>query len=134
MSSQETITLKTAVDAYLKYLGKNGTKATTLSVYERALDLAIAHFGEEKKLTGIMVPHVVKFMDSPAVNFHPGGRPKAKPTIIQTKRVFRQCMQFAKDQGFVNILLVPKSELQHARSKKTTQEAEASKITENTGN
>jgi len=118
MEKQETITLKNAVDAYLESLEKNGTKESTVKVYQRALGLALTHFGEEKKLTGIMVPHAVKFFSAQAVNFHPNGKPKAKLTITQTKRVFRQCMEFTKERGWVNILPVPKTELQHARSKK----------------
>jgi hypothetical protein len=117
MSNQETITLKNTVDAYLEHLEKNGTKASTIGVYKRALDLAVAYFGEDKKLTGIMVPHAAKFLESPQVNFHPNGTPKAEPTIKQTKRVFRQCMQFAKDRGFVHLIPVPKAELLHARRK-----------------
>ncbi len=117
MPNQETITLKKTVDAYLAHLADSGTKETTIVVYRRALDLALAHFGEEKKLTKIMVPHTAKFLDSTAVNFHPSGRPKAAQTVKQTKRVFRQCMQFAKDQGFVHLIPVPKAELQHARKK-----------------
>ena len=132
MESQETITLKNAVEAYLEHLEKNGTKATTIGVYRRALDLALAHFGEEKKLIGIMVPHVSRFFDSKAINFHESGKPKAQPTIIQTKRVFRQCMQFAKEQSWIAVLPIPKSDLLPARGKKTAQEPKVSKVAENT--
>jgi hypothetical protein len=86
-------------------------------VYKRALDLAVAYFGEDKKLTAIMVPHAAKFLKSTQVNFHTNGTPKAEPTIKQTKRVFRQCMQFAKDRGLIHLIPVPKAELQHARKK-----------------
>ncbi len=124
MENKKTITLKNAAESYLTHLGDTGVKKNTIGVYKRALDLAVAHFGEEKKLTGIMVPHVSRFFDSKEVNFHPDGRPKAKPTILQVKRVFRQCLQFAKDQGLITILAIPKSELQHARKKNESQKTE----------
>ncbi len=117
MENKETITLKNAVDAYLAHLADSGTKENTVNVYRRVLDLAIAHFGEEKKLTSIMVPHVGKFFSSQAVNFHPNGRPKAEPTIKQIKRVFRQCMTFCKEQGCIATIPIPKVELEHARKK-----------------
>ena len=56
MENKETITLKNAVDAYLAHLADSGTKENTVKVYERALELAISHFGEEKKLTGKSSP------------------------------------------------------------------------------
>ncbi len=117
MENKETITLKNAVDAYLVHLADSGTKENTVNVYRRVLDLAIAHFGEEKKLTSIMVPHVGKFFSSKIVNFHPNGQPKAEPTIKQIKRVFRQCMTFCKEQGSIATIPIPKGEMQHARKK-----------------
>ncbi len=128
MSDQETITLKKAVDAYLAHLADRGTKATTVKVYERALELAITHFGADKKLSGILLPQVGKYYASDLINKHENGRPKAEPTIKQNKRVFRQCLEYAKDQGFIENLPVPKGELQHARSKKTSQEPDAPKV------
>ncbi len=68
-----------------------------------------------------MVPHVSRFFDSKEVNFHPDGRPKAKPTILQVKRVFRQCLQFAKDKGLITILAIPKSEILNSRNKNESQ-------------
>ena len=128
MSDQETITLKKAVDAYLAHLADSGTKATTVKVYERVLELAITHFGADKKLSGILLTQVGKYYASDLINKHENGRPKAEPTIKQNKRVFRQCLEYAKDQGWVQNLNIPKSEMQHARSKKTSQEPEAPKV------
>jgi site-specific recombinase XerD len=118
MPEKETITLKNAIDAYLAHLAESGTKKNTINVYERALGLALSHFGEGKKLTAIMVPHTAGYYKSDLLTKHPTGKSKAAPTIKQNKRVFRQCLQFAKDCGWLAILPVPKAELQHARSKK----------------
>ena len=119
MSKQET-TLKQAAEAYLESLAAGGTKASTVNVYRRSLDLAIAHFGEERKVNSILVPHVGKFYASEAVNTLPSGRPRAELTVRQIKRVFRQCLEFAKEQGWISKNLpIPKAELQHARAKAT---------------
>ncbi len=128
MSDKKAITLKEAADAYLEYLGKSGTKEATVNVYRRSLDLAITHFGADRKLSGIMVPHAGKYFASDLLNKHDSGKPKAEPTIKQNKRVFRQCMEFAKEQGLIKNLPIPKGELQHARSKKTSQKPEAPKV------
>ena len=123
MSDQE-VTLKAAADAYLEHLAASGTKPSTVQVYRKALDLAIQHFGEERKLGSILVPHVGKFYSSEAVNILPSGKPKAEPTVKQIKRVFRQCLEFAKSQGWITNLPIPKAEMQHARVKETHPEAE----------
>ena len=74
-----------------------------------------------------MIPHTGKYFASDLLNKHDSGKPKAEPTIKQNKRVFRQCLEFAKEQGWIDVLLIPKAELQHARGKKISQEPEAPK-------
>jgi hypothetical protein len=124
MFQQETITLRKATDAYLEHLTGSGTKPTTITVYRKALALAITHFGEERELSSILLPQVGKFYASKEVNILPSGKPKADPTVKQIKRVFRQCLEYAKEQGWINDLPIPKAELQHARQKGTKPEAE----------
>jgi hypothetical protein len=124
MENQQTITLNYAVESYLNHLGDLNKKEATIGVYRRSLDIALLYFGTEKDITGIMLPHAGKFFNSEQVNKHPNGRPKAKPTIMQTKRVFRQCLEFAKEQGWLQNLPIPKSEMQHARKKSEPPEKE----------
>ena len=114
--SEETVTLKKAADAYLEHLAATGTKPSTINVYRKALDLAITHFGEEREFSSILLPQVGKFYASEAVNKLPNGKPKADPTVKQIKRVFRQCLEFAKSKGWITDLPIPKAELEHARS------------------
>jgi len=123
MSKQE-ITLKQAAEAYLESLAGGGTKPSTVNVYARSLDLALTHFGEERKVNSILVPHVGKFYASEVVNTLPSGKPRAELTVKQIKRVFRQCLDFAKEQGWVSNPQIPKSELKHARAKATQPAAE----------
>ena len=124
MANKETITIKEAADAYLEHLGKSGTKETTVNVYRRSLDLAVTHFGADRKLSGIMIPYVGKYFSSDLLNKHDNGKPKAEPTIKQNKRVFRQCLEFAKEKGWINTLPIPKAEIQHARNKNESKKPE----------
>jgi hypothetical protein len=108
MSNQE-ITLKQAAEAYLEALAAGGSKTTTVTVYRRSLELALTHFGEERKLNTLLVPHVGKFFAS--INRFPGGAPKATATVKQIRRVFRQCLEYAKEQGWISKTLpLPKTE------------------------
>jgi hypothetical protein len=113
------VTLKKATDAYLEHLAASG-KPTTITVYRKALDLAITQFGEERELSSILLPQVGKFYAGDLVNKLPNGRPKADPTVKQIKRVFRQCLEYAKSQNWIAQIPVPKSELKHARSSSAT--------------
>jgi transaldolase len=135
MSNQEATptegkTLKEATEAYLESLAAGGTKPSTVQVYGKSLDLAIQHFGEERKLNSILVPHVGRFYASEQVNILPSGKPKADPTVKQIKRVFRQLMQYAQTQGWISISPIPKGELQHARQKTNQLAAETSEPVE----
>jgi hypothetical protein len=112
------VTLKEAVEAYLEHLVASGTKPTTVQVYRNSLDLAITHFGADRKLDSILVAHTGKYFVSSLLNVLPSGKPKAEPTIKQNKRVFRQMMEFAQTKGWISGQLpIPKAELQHARQK-----------------
>ena len=72
--TEETVTLKNAADAYLEHLAASGTKPTTITVYRKALDLAIIHFGEERKLDAILLPQVGRFYAGDLVNKLPNGK------------------------------------------------------------
>ena len=116
-TASEAKTLKEVAEDYIDALVFTETKASTIKVYRKALDLAIEHFGEQRKIDSIMVTHVGKFYASKEVNFLSNGKPKAAATVKQIKRVFRQCLDFAFTQGLISSLPVPKAELTHARFK-----------------
>ena len=124
MENQKAITLNYAVESYLNHLADLNKKKATVNVYKRALDIALLYFGIEKDIAGITLPQVGKFFKSDQVNKHPSGKPKAAPTVKQIKRVFRQCLEYAKDQNWIASLPVPKAELQHARKKSEPPETE----------
>ncbi len=116
-----SVTFKKAVDAYLESLAADGTKPSTLAVYERTLQLAVNFFGADRKLESITLPQVGKYFASDALNKHShNGKPKAQPTVKQNERVFRQMMVFAQTKGWIATLPIPKGKLKHARSSKAT--------------
>ncbi len=122
----EPVTLKSVAEAYIDHLTLGGqTKASTVTVYQAALQLAVNHFGADRRIDSILVPHTAKYFSSQAVNFLENGKPKAVPTVKQIKRVFRQMLEFAQTYGWVAKVAVPNSELRHARNKKSQPEAVA---------
>jgi len=126
----EEHTLKTTVEAYLKSLAEGGTKSTTVNVYKRSLDIALTYFKDERIISDILTIHVGKFFTSDALNKHENGKPKAEATVKQNKRVFRQCMDFAKNKNWIDAIPIPKAELQHARNK-VSNEPEKAEIASN---
>ena len=122
-TSPEPVTIKGVAEAYLAHLAASGTKAGTVAVYGKVLDLALAHFGNERRIDSISLPQVGKFYASDTLNKFTDGRPKAEPTVKQARRVFRQCLEYALVQGWITFLPVPKGEMEHARSRKSQPEA-----------
>ncbi|MFQ5647362.1 MAG: hypothetical protein ACE5GM_10560 [bacterium] len=127
--SDQSKTLFTTVTEYLDSLHQSKTKESSVKIYERCLGVALEYFGNEKKLTSILVLHTGKFYASDLVNKNPKtGAPRAEATVKQIKRVFRQCLEFALAQGFVDTLQVPKSEMEHARSRKRSTKTETPQL------
>jgi len=119
--STKTVTIKQAAEQYVAHLKELGKNERTIVTYARHLDLAIAHFGEEKDVTKVLPVHVAAFFKSDAVNKlirepkkegEPRQeRPRSHHTIDQTKRVFRMMLVFCKDQGWLDKVPLPKDEL-----------------------
>ena len=119
--SKKTVTIKQAAEKYVAHLTELGKNERTVVTYGRHLDLAIAHFGEDKDIAKIMPVHVAAFFKSDAVNKlirEPKKegearqeRPRSHHTIDQTKRVFRMMLVFCKDQGWLDKVPLPKDEL-----------------------
>jgi len=117
----KTITIKEAAEKYLAHLKELGKNERTIVTYGRHLDLAIEHLGEDKDITKILAVHVAAFFKSDAVNKlirepkKEGDprqeRPRSHHTIDQTKRVFRMMLVFCKEQGWVEKVALPKTEM-----------------------
>ncbi len=126
----EPVTIKSVAEAYIDHLTLGKTKPSTIRVYDKSLQLALAYFGADRRIDSILVPHVGKFFSSNMANFQENGKPKAEATKKQIRRVFRQMMEFAQTYHLICKLPIPNSELQHARQKQAPIEAEATEITE----
>ena len=121
----KTITIKEAAEKYLAHLKELGKNERTVETYGRHLDLAIAHFGEGKDIAKILPVHVSAFFKSDAVNKlirepkkegeERKERPRSIHTINQTLRVFRQMLVFCKEQGWVEKIAIPKSDMPRAK-------------------
>jgi site-specific recombinase XerD len=103
-----TETLHQATQAYLKHLKNQGKKEATLFTYGKDLEQIETFFGADRKLNGIRIPQVGKFMKSDALLKLPSGKKRAKPTVEKTKRVLRMFLIWAKETGRINKLPLPK--------------------------
>ena len=105
-------TLKQACEEFLEYLKTQNKAERSLYTYGKDLEQIRAFFGEEKELKKILIPHVGKFLKSDELLKKKGKDgellDRAKPTIDKTKRIFRMLMIWAREQGYIEHLPLPK--------------------------
>ena len=114
-------TLHDALQEYLEHLKACGKSERTLYTYGRDAEQIESHFGSDKKLGSILVPHVSGFLKSDALLKLPGGKERSEPTVRKTVRVFRMFLVWALAQGYIAKLPLPK-DTPMGRSLKTTPE------------
>jgi len=119
---QQTPTLKEAVEQYLTYLTEIGKRPGTVATYGKDFELAVKHFGEDKKIDSFLPPHIVTFFKTDLVNKLPSGRDRAQPTILKTKRAVRMMFVWCKDKGMIDKLPIPKNEMPKYAHKKVSVE------------
>ena len=73
-----TETLHEAAQAYLEHLKGEGKKERTLYTYGKDFKQIEAFFGVDRKLTGILAPHVGKFFRSDALLKLPSGKERSR--------------------------------------------------------
>ena len=120
------MTLKQACEEFLTYLRIQNKAERSLYTYGKDLEQIRAFFGEEKELKKILIPHVGKFLKSDELLKKKGKDEelldRAKPTIDKTKRIFRMLMVWAKEQGYIENLPLPKElEVNKGKIKKEEQ-------------
>ncbi len=120
----QDMTLSCAAKRYLEYLKACGKSERTLYTYSMDLEQVEAFFGPEKKLGSILVPHVAGFLKSDALLKMRGNRARSEITVKKTVRVFRMFLMWAKEQGYIAKLPLPK-DTPMGRSIETTGEAAA---------
>ena len=101
-------TLHKARQAYLEHLAGQGKKERTLYTYGKDFEQIEAFFGAERKLTGILAPHVGKFLRSDALLKTASGKERAQPTVAKTQRVLRLFLVWAQETGRIAKLPLPK--------------------------
>ena len=106
-------TIHDAAQAYLEHLCQQGKKERTLYTYAKDFDLIEGFFGGDKPLASIRTPQVGKFFKSDHLLKMPSGpdgiqKPRAKPTVDKTVRVFRMFLVWAKKPGRLAELPLPK--------------------------
>ncbi len=127
MSEQQpTVTeskiLREVAEDYIDSLVFTQAKSSTIKIYLRAVQIAVDYFGAQRPVESITLPQVGKFFCSPVILRLPNGRPRADATVKQIRRVFRQCLEFALEKGWITKLVIPKSEMVHARAKTPKQQ------------
>jgi hypothetical protein len=101
-------TLSSAITEYMEHLKAEGKADRTIYTYKRDAEQIISFFGPDRKLSGILVPHVGKFLKSDALTKLPSGRGRAEPTIKKTIRFFRMFLCWTKEMGYISRLPLPK--------------------------
>ncbi len=101
-------TLHEAGQAYLEHLKSQGKKERTVYTYGKDFEQIEAFFGADRKLKGILAPHVGKFFRSDALLKLASGKERAEPTVKKTMRVLRMFLVWAKETGRIDKLPLPK--------------------------
>lgn len=101
-------TLHEAIGEHLDYLKSLGKSERTLYTYGMDLQQVEAYFGAEKKLSSILVPHVSGFLKSDVLLRMRGDKERSEITVKKTVRVFRTFLIWAKEQGYISKLPLPK--------------------------
>ena len=101
-------TLGQAMADYLEHLKSEGKSERTIYTYSRDIEQIIGFFGTDRKLTSILTPHVGKFLKSDALLKLPNGNERAEPTVRKTVRVLRTFFVWARDNGYIDKLPLPK--------------------------
>lgn len=101
-------TLHEAIQEHLEYLKAQGKSERTLYTYNMDLQQVEAYFGPDKKLSAILIPHVAGFLKSDALLKMHGDKDRSEITVKKTVRVFRTFLIWAKEQGYIAKLPLPK--------------------------
>jgi hypothetical protein len=102
------MTLGQAMADYLEHLKSEGKRERTIYTYTQDAKQIIGFFGSDRRLTSILTPHVGKFLKSDALLKLPNGNERAEPTVRKTVRVLRVFLVWARDNGYIEKLPLPK--------------------------
>lgn len=110
MSNKQEMTLQEAIQLYLESLVMAGKSPRTIYTYQKDCEQMLAFFGPDKKLVNIIPAHVAKFYHSDALlKVAKTGKERAPRTVNKTKMVFKCLLNWAKEQGQIETIPLPKA-------------------------
>ena len=116
--------LKDAAAKYTEHLEAVGKKPSTVKTAQRTMDLFVGHLGEGKEVGKILPVHVAGFFKSDAATTLKG-KPRAKASILQIRRIVRGALVFWHEQGSVDKVPLPKAEKEKFLKSKNPGKAKA---------
>ena len=123
MLEQKEMTLQEAIQFYLESLLLAGRSPRTIYTYSKDGEQILAFFGPDKKLVNILPAHVAKFYQSDALlKIAKTGEERAVRTVNKTKMVFKCLLNWAREQGYIETLPLPKKKVSQANSSPTSEE------------
>ena len=112
----KNITMKAAVEKYLKHLEEIGKSNSTRYTVQLDLGMLTAYLGEEKELAKILPVHIAGFFKTEPVNkIGDPPRDRRPATVLQIKRITRQFLVWAQDQSYLTNVPLPKAEMEHVK-------------------
>jgi hypothetical protein len=101
--------LSIGIEEYIKHLTAIGKKASTVGTAKRTMALFGEHLGAKKVVSKIMPVHVAGFFNSEAATTLKG-KPRAKASILQIRRIVRGALVYWHEQGHLESVPLPKEE------------------------
>lgn len=116
--------LSEACEKYVANQEEKGQSASTLGTIRRTLKLLTGEMGEDKEVGKILPVHVDKFFKSEAATMQPGKdglKPRAKPSVLQIRRIVRMAITWWHEKGLIERLPLPGEEKAIAEKKAKAQ-------------
>jgi hypothetical protein len=98
--------LRAIGNGWLDHMKAKGSAPSTLSSYAADLDVAHEFFGDAKA-TEVTADQIAKFEVSKGVVKKASGKPKAKPTILKTRRALRLALTWAVEKKLLKAAPYP---------------------------
>jgi len=118
MTKTQELELRIGIEEFIEHLEAIGKKPSTIGTTKRTLKLFEEHLGADKVIAKIMPVHVSGFFKSEAATTLKG-KPRAKASILQIRRIVRSALVWWHEQGYVASVPLPKDEKKFLEQRKT---------------
>ena len=102
-------TLAQLKESYVLSLEEDGKSGGTIASYAAEVDLALGILGADTKVADLTVKQVQRYFDHERVVQLRNGKPKSQLSIDKTRRVFRQALEFAAENNWIEQAPLPES-------------------------